>query len=217
MPASDRFVLRTFLEPDRRSIPGRALPYIHIPMRTPIISRKKYIYSRAAAVVVDHRCIVLLQETAMEQPRKAMASTLVVIWLLLVQSCKQSLALLPFDATREICSCNFRSSYKLTVLDACARRPAGAVCSRSRRLLGPGPRPLPLLLQDGQVQGGVRRGPLRRRALQERVPLPAAPLRVPAPAVRSAVAVAVAVAAAGATSHAELGSIPPYSSSETRA
>ena len=172
MPASDHFVLRTFLEPDRRSIPGRAS-----------------------------------------------ISTLVVVWLLLVQSCKQSLALLPFDATREICSCNFRSSYKLTVLDACARRPAGAVCARSRRLLGPGPRPrpLPLLLQDGQAQGGVRRGPLRRRALQERVPLPAAPLRVPAPAVRSAVAVAVAVAAAGATSHAELRSIPPYSSSETRA
>ena len=163
MPASDHFVLRTFLEPDRRSIPGRAS-----------------------------------------------ISTLVVVWLLLVQSCKQSLALLPFDATREICSCNFRSSYKLTVLDACARRPAGAVCARSRRLLGPGPRPLPLLLQDGQVQGGVRRGPLRRRALQERVPLPAAPLRVPAPAVRRA-------AAGGATSHAELGSIPPYSSSETRA
>ena len=29
MPASDHFVLRTFLEPDRRSIPGRALPYTH--------------------------------------------------------------------------------------------------------------------------------------------------------------------------------------------
>lgn len=54
------------------------------------------------------------------------------------------------------------------------------VGARSRRVLGPGPRPLLLLLQDGEVQDGVR----RRRALQAWVPLPAAPVRVPAHAVR---------------------------------
>jgi hypothetical protein len=43
MPASDHFVLRTFLEPDRRGIPGRAsiYPYPH----ERLLSRnKKYIY-----------------------------------------------------------------------------------------------------------------------------------------------------------------------------
>ena len=115
MPASHHFVLWTFLEPDGRSIPGRAS--ISIPTRNTYHPEKKN-YSRAAAVVsiVVHRA--LAGDAAMELPRKAMASTLVVVWLLLLHSCKHS-PLLPFDATsREIWS-----SDKLTVvvLDACAR------------------------------------------------------------------------------------------------
>lgn len=122
------------------------------------------------------------RETAMELPRKAMASSLVV-WLLLAHSCKHiSLVLLPLDVRLPPPG---EATAGSRIVGARRRPPAGAVRARSRRLLGPGPRPLPLLLQDGQVQGGVRGGPLRRRALQARVPLPAAPLRVSAPAVRS--------------------------------
>ena len=66
------------------------------------------------------------------------------------------------------------STNYLRICSGRARRAAGAaVCARSGRVLGAGPPPLPLLLQDREVPEGVRGGPLRRRPLQARVPLPA--------------------------------------------